>query len=290
MPCITCGYDLQGLSVTGLCPECGAAVRATILAKIDPQAEELAPLLAPRLTAYGLALGVAAGCFATAMLWLPRLADALERFLGLEVSRFLVGTLSGWATLGALALAGICSLALVRPLKSTPAGQSAVTLAGLPFFAVMLWTAHRVHFVIDQAHPAPYFVADPHASRIGARLLFTASVILALLMVRPAARRLARRSMAMRAGRLNRQTVLAMCGALVLASAGDLLRLCVLSSPPALHDALNIAGTLLVLVGSVLFSLGAVLSAIDAFRVARVLARPTPTLRSVTAGATRPTG
>src|SRR5690606_19927036 len=54
MPCISCGYNLQGLSVVGVCPECGAAVRATILATIDPQAEELTPLLTPRLTSLGL--------------------------------------------------------------------------------------------------------------------------------------------------------------------------------------------------------------------------------------------
>lgn len=287
MPCIQCGYDLQGLSVVGLCPECGSAVRATILAKIDPQAEELAPLITPRLTAYGLAGGVIAGVAATLLMWLPRIADGIERFLPVEAPNVLQGAIPGWLILGAIIFAALCALTLVRPVRTTPAMQALLTLASLPFFAAMCWSVYRIHFVIDAARPSPYFLAEVSSQRIGMRLVFTASVILALLCVRPAARRLARRSMAMRAGRLNRQTVLAMCGALMLASLGDLLRLCTLSSPSGLDDPLDIAGALLIVVGSGLFTLGALLSAFDAARVSRVLLRPAPSLRSVVQSASR---
>lgn len=287
MPCITCGYDLQGLSVVGMCPECGSAVRATILAKIDPQAEELSPLVTPRLTAYGLAAGVIAGVAATLLMWLPRIVEALERFTPLEAPAVLHGSLPGWLILAALVFAGLCALTLVRPVRTTTAMQSLVTLASIPFFLAMGWSVYRIHFVIDAARPSPYFLAEVSSQRVGMRFVFTASVILALLCVRPAARRLARRSMAMRAGRLNRQTVLAMCGALMLASLGDVLRLCTLSTPAGLDDALEIAGTLLIVVGSGLFTLGALLSAIDAVRVARVLLRPAPSLRSVVQSSSR---
>ena len=288
MPCITCGYDLQGLSVVGMCPECGSAVRATILAKIDPQAEELSPLASPRLTAYGLAGGVIAGVVATLLMWLPRLVDGIERFLPIEAPALLHGSLPKWLMLGALVFAGLCALAIVRPVRTTTPMQALVTLASVPFFGAMVWSVHRIHFIIDTSRPSPYFLSDVSSQRIGMRFVFTASVILALLCVRPAARRLARRSMAMRAGRLNRQTVLAMCGALMLASLGDVLRLCTLSTPAGLDDALQIAGTLLIVVGSGLFTLGALLSAFDAVRVARVLLRPSPSLRQVVRSAARP--
>ncbi len=287
MPCITCGYDLQGLSVVGMCPECGSAVRATILAKIDPQAEELSPLVMPRLTAFGLAGGVIAGVVATLLMWLPRVVEGLERFLPFEAPAVLHGTLPGWLIVAALAFAGLCALTLVRPVRTTTAMQSLVTLASIPFFAAIGWSVYRIHFVIDVARPAPYFVAEVSSQRIGMRFVFTASVILALLCVRPAARRLARRSMAMRAGRLNRQTVLAMCGALMLAAFGDILRLCTVSTPAGLDDALEIAGTLFIVVGSGLFTLGAILSAMDAVRVAKILLRPSPSLRSVVQSASR---
>ncbi len=288
MPCITCGYDLQGLSVIGLCPECGSAVRATILAKIDPQAEELTPLLTPKLTAYGLAGGVIAGCVATVLLWLIRGGDAVSHFLPFEAPAILTGAPIRWAVLGMMALAGVCILTVVRPVRTTPVGQVVSTLLALPFLGVAIWGIHRINFVIDAVRPAPYFVAQPAVDRIGMHLLVTASVILALLFVRPSARRLARRSMAMRAGRLNRQTVLAMCGALLLSAAGDALRLCTLSTSAGLDDPLDIAGSLFVLVGSLLFTLGAVLSAIDSVRVAKVLLRPRQTLRDFVSSTPRP--
>lgn len=289
MPCISCGYDLQGLSVVGVCPECGAAVRATILAKVDPQAEELAPLLTPRLTACGLGGGVLAATSATYLLWAPRLADAVERFLPVRTPDALRGPALAGLVMALLAVAALSTLTLAHPVRRTTKAQVALTLAALPFFAAMLWAVHRVLLQIDLARPAPYFVAAPSPDRIEARFLFTASVIGALLCVRPAARRLARRSMAMRAGRMNRQTVLAMCGALGVAAIGDGLRLATVTTPPAFDEALNIAGSLLVLAGSALFTLGATLTAIDAVRVARVLLRPAPSLRQVVGnGAGRP--
>ncbi len=288
MPCISCGYDLQGLSVIGLCPECGSAVRATILAKIDPQAEELSPLTTPKLTAYGLAGGVIAGCVATVLLWLIRGGDAVSHFLPFEPPAIVTGAPIRWAVLALIALSGVCILTVVRPVRTTTVGQSLATLLSLPFLAVAIWGIYRINFVIDAARPSPYFVAQPAVDRIGMHLLVTASVILALLFVRPSARRLARRSMAMRAGRLNRQTVLAMCGALLLTAAGDALRLCTLSTPPGLDVPLDIGGALLIVVGSLLFTLGAFLSAIDSVRVGRVLLRPRQTLRDFVSSTPRP--
>ncbi len=54
LPCIQCGYNLRGLTVKGMCPECGTSVRATLLAVVDPMAGEFRPISFPRLTAYGM--------------------------------------------------------------------------------------------------------------------------------------------------------------------------------------------------------------------------------------------
>jgi hypothetical protein len=57
-----------------------------------------------------------------------------------------------------------------------------------------------------------------------------------------------------------------------------------MSASAGFDDALDIAGSLLIVVGSLLFTLGVFLSAIDAVRVARVLLRPAPTLRDIVGG------
>ncbi|MBX3353159.1 MAG: hypothetical protein KF684_09510 [Phycisphaeraceae bacterium] len=288
MPCITCGYDLQGLSVIGVCPECGSAVRATILAKVDPQADELQPLLHPGLAAYGLAGGVIAGFIATITAWLPRVAEAAERYTPLDTARFFESRFFALAIFLCVSVAAFAPLTIVRPVSKTTRAQMLITLAAFPLFAPMLWAVHRIYFVIDPVTPPAYFVGSPDPDRLVARFVFTGALIGALLCVRPAARRLARRSMAMRAGRLNRQTVFAMAGALLVASVGDVLRVVAVGSPPALRDGLDIAGSLLVFGGSAMFTVGAAFCAYDAVRVAQALRRPQPGLRQVVGSASRP--
>src|SRR5436190_23878239 len=54
LPCVACGYNLKGLSIRSVCPECGTPVRATILSVVDPHAAELTPIRLPALVALGL--------------------------------------------------------------------------------------------------------------------------------------------------------------------------------------------------------------------------------------------
>ncbi|MEL6741370.1 MAG: hypothetical protein AAFP26_12000, partial [Planctomycetota bacterium] len=54
--CMRCAYDLAGLSITSSCPECGLAIKATLLSVVDPKAEVLAPLVRPLLVAWSLVL------------------------------------------------------------------------------------------------------------------------------------------------------------------------------------------------------------------------------------------
>src|SRR5581483_4291904 len=76
--CVVCSYNLRGLSIRAICPECGTAVRATILSVVDPHASILRPITFPRLTAAGVILW-AAGAVAVAMMaWLPQAADLLR--------------------------------------------------------------------------------------------------------------------------------------------------------------------------------------------------------------------
>ena len=74
LPCIGCGYDIRGLSVLSQCPECGLAVRATVLHRVDPSAEALRPMPTPRLTSLGIVAWTGFGLLTAIMLWAPRAA------------------------------------------------------------------------------------------------------------------------------------------------------------------------------------------------------------------------
>ena len=59
LPCKHCGYDLQGLAATGVCPECGTPAPRSLEAAIDPTTHRLPPLMAPASVGNAvLALGV----------------------------------------------------------------------------------------------------------------------------------------------------------------------------------------------------------------------------------------
>ena len=47
LPCSRCGYDLQGLPATSVCPECGASTSESLASVIDPTMHKLPPLLSP---------------------------------------------------------------------------------------------------------------------------------------------------------------------------------------------------------------------------------------------------
>jgi len=56
LACRDCGYDLRGLPLGGVCPECGTPVWQTILALIDPETSRLPRLRNPRAVGNGLLL------------------------------------------------------------------------------------------------------------------------------------------------------------------------------------------------------------------------------------------
>src|SRR5215831_18001819 len=75
LPCAACRYNLRGLSVRSVCPECGTPVRATILFTVDPYASVLRPITWPRATAAGLILWSMGALGAAVLTWVLRGAD-----------------------------------------------------------------------------------------------------------------------------------------------------------------------------------------------------------------------
>ncbi len=279
LPCIGCGYELHGLSVLGRCPECGLDVGDTIRMLVDPYAETFHELTNPRRTAvllmgWSLAAAVAAG-----LCWLMRGLDIFGDITGsgIRLQRAAI------VTTGAILVSFICSLGLVRPHAGVR--RRGVYLAAfatsmyIPLTIVFWW----VHGVIDHGTQKPYSgVGEISVSRILLRLAEAVLISVIILGLRPHARMLAKRSLALRTGQIDRQTMRAMVAAAGVGAAGDILRLVSLPLKGTASEILNLAGIVGVIMGSALFTLGLVSVVIDTCRISRALLTSPVTLESLT--------
>lgn len=286
LPCVVCGYDLQGLSVRGVCPECGTRVRATILHAVDPNADELKPLPTPRLTAAGLLVWAIAGLIATLLCWTPRIGDILEYALPNAVF-YRTPAWLGPATAGFAALSGLAGLGLLRPTLGVKRHQLMLAFVGVLAYIPLCWSILRI-FEMDRIAAPRYITAAPDPERIALRIIMAASLVTLLVCIRPCARKLALRSMALRLGRVDRQTLLAMVAVVILASIGDGLRLASLHVPVGGSRLLQDMGTVLIAVGSILFTGGAIGVLADSLRIASAIRKPAPGLRQVFGARTGP--
>ncbi len=278
MPCVSCGYNLRQLSVLDVCPECGTPVRATVLAVVDPYASVLQPVRWKRLVAGGLIVW-AGGAFAAALIsWMLRVVDLYAVISGSEV-RFPLWGRAG-AALGAMSVVG--AIVLIRPHAKIPLWQCVCAAGGVLCGAgvvAMYWKMHVEH---DPYHLRPFIetvVAQP--TRAWMRILTGGLLAGAMLLLRPSARMLAARSLVLRMGHADRQTMRAMAAALGVAAIGDLVRLAGIYAGAPLQAVLNTLGIVLIAVGSILVTVGLGGLLVDCVRIARVILRPPAALRDV---------
>ncbi len=277
LPCIGCGYDLQGLSVRSQCPECGLAVRATILYCVDPHADAFQPLSRPGLTAAGLRLWSISALLAAISVLLLRLTDLLNRFQMLDLSHAMVSFLPP----AFAALSAVGALALIRPVNAATRVQSALASLGALAYIPLVLLLMELHVDFDALRSQPYFGADPQPDRIALRMAIGAIVILILLCLRPNARQLVARSLVLRTGRVDRQTMIASAAAVAITMFGDLVRLCSIwiGGADTLH--LDLVGSAIVLIGSLFVILALLGAMLDTLRVAQAVLAPSPGLRTV---------
>lgn len=276
--CLRCRYNLAGLSVLGVCPECGIPVRATILAAVDPYASELQPILVPRPTAAGLVLWAAGALIAALAAWALRAMDIAT------VAGLAVGDRSWIALLGAGALAasGLGALALIRPHRRVAPVTSFAAFAAVVLYAPLVWTYWWLHSVLDPAYIAPYLdTAPPRLERLAARLAIGGMAALILIALRPNFRLLAARSVLLRSGRVERQTINAIVAAFAVAAAGDLLRAAGIWLGEDYRTIALAGGTFLVAVGSMLVTIGIAGVLWDLRRIVPVIIEPAPSLDDV---------
>lgn len=274
LPCVRCRYNLRGLSVITRCPECGTPIRATVLAAVDPLANLLRPIPWRRITATGLVCWAGGALAAAGLTWALTAADTLHSLAGLRLDdRFIVG-----AALGAIVTSGLGACVLLRPHAGIPARQIAAAAAGVAAYIPFAWTYARIHAVLAAGGSASLIRTDtPWPERSLLRLGATIALLVMIVGLRPNARLLAARSVLLREGRVDRQTLLVMALVLVFGALGDGLHLFCAVSPTRFDSVLVTAGTLIIGVSSMLFTVGLGGVLIDVWRIRHVVLQPAPT-------------
>lgn len=271
LPCARCGYNQRGLSILSACPECGLPVKATILALVDPQADELKQITHPRLVQTGLLLWTFCAFAACACVWVVRGAQIASDVLAIPLDPAPAPAVS----LLFMASSGLGAVVLVRPQRDMRPREGVLPLLGVLCYLPLIVASWFILYHVDPGHPSVYgnpTVVPPE--RIALRLVIGLSIIGACLLLRPNAVRLAQRSVLMRTGRVDRQPMSALAAAAGVAMAGDLIHFLMPYVGSGLSDLVYIVAAALIAVGSFLLTVGLFSLTMDAWRIRRLIAAP----------------
>jgi hypothetical protein len=279
LPCIGCRYNLRGLSIRHFCPECGMPVRATILAHVDPHAAELQPVILPRVTAYGMVVWSSGALVAVLLVWLIRLAGLSDAYFGSRVETGPIIVLSAIALL----VSGVGAATLIRPQRHIPVADTVRAAIGvvlyIPLIAVHWWMLAD----FDSGTVEPYFgQGGPSESRSLVRIAIAILVAIIIFGLRGNARRLATRSLLIRTGRVDRQTMLAVQIAVLGGAVGDGLHLLAAIVPTDLGELVRLVGTFVIVSASMFVTIGLASIVIDTLRLWPAVARRVLSLDDLT--------
>lgn len=278
LSCVRCRYDLHGLSVRGVCPECGTPIRATLLDVVDPHARELRPLYRPRLTSAGMMLWAIGALIAVVVIWWVRAVTLLDQDARAPDPTWIRHT--ALFAVGAMVLSALGAAVLVKPHDNVPSRWKWAAILGVLLYAPLI----AVHWRLLSRFPSPYppdRIGSLLLDRTLARLLASALLAAIIVLLRPNARMLAARSLVMRLGRADRQTMFALVATIGLWSLGDLLILLAQFKPGSAESVLLTFGMIFIAAGSVLFTLGLVWLLVDIARVCPILIEPAPAVSDV---------
>lgn len=275
LPCARCKYNLRGLSVRGACPECGTPVRATLLAVVDPHAAELRPLTYPRLTAVGLQIWAICGLGAAVTVWILRAGD-LAHVFGLSSPP--AGWQGEWIPRLVpilIAASGLGAVWLVRPHAGIPARHALAAACACGAYVLLALIAWRVNVTLDAWRASVFFGGAPRTlDRPLLRLGADALMIGAALGLRFNVSALVARSMLLRSGNVDRQTLTAIAGAVGVAALGDLLHIASALMEPWRGELIRLIGTMLIGLASTLVTIGLMGVVWDCVRLWPVIIAP----------------
>ena len=273
LSCVACAYDLRGLSVLDRCPECGLRIATSILAVVDPRAQQFEPIRRPRTVALGLLAWSLGALLAASCAWAQRVAE----LPALRHDPHLIGERGSLAltvigTTGII-VSGVGAVALVKPARRMPRRGPHMAMMGVMLFVPLAATYAWLHGQLDMGLPSPYFGRFPDAQRVLLRGFELSLIAAIVLLLRTNARELAARSAILRTGRVDRQTMYAVAVCAALGVVGDGVRLAAVHADDTLSQGLSIAGVTIVVLASALLTLGLAGVAIDCTRIAQALMR-----------------
>lgn len=278
LPCVRCRYELQGLSVASRCPECGLPIGVTILAVVDPFAKEIQPIKAPRLIVMGTMLWAGAALAIILLIWTIRLSELSSTTWGTTYWPGWAPTLIVVLTL----LAGLGAIAFVRPHAKLPLVARLAAGAAVVLHLPLAYAHWQLYERIDKQRPAiDFFTMDVNAERVWLRVLIGVLGVFIVLGLRLNARALVARSLVLRTGRVDRQTLYALAASFGIAALGDLLRLSSVRLSPVVGEIVSSTGLMLVVLGSALATIGMMGVFIDTWRMRRTILSPPITMADV---------
>jgi len=276
--CIGCGYNLRGLSIREVCPECGMSIRATLLGIVDPQAEELENLSSPWLAANGLLLWSCGALIACLSVWVLRIDEIVRAKTSVNLG------LIGWVSMvGLIALicSGVGALTMIRPYRHMKRWLSMRAAIGVSAYIPVVMVYAVIYRGFDQSASMP--LINPGAQYLDRSLLrlgMFIGVVVIVWGIRPNALKLAMRSVIVRTGRVDRQSIYAVLASFGVAALGDAFNIVgiIFSDEGGLGglggvvaDLLMQLHVVLVALGSVLITLGLTNIVVDSFRLRPVL-------------------
>lgn len=271
IPCARCRYELRGLSIASNCPECGLPIGVTILAVVDPYAKELQPIPRPRVTFAGLMMWATGALSVALLMWLSHLGSMAYSMFGFQaVPVWAAGTIAV-VTL----LSGIGAAAFIRPHRGIPKKQCVAAGFAAAGFLPLAWLHWSLFSRQREGLGFEYFSSQPNDDRVAMRLLCGLLGVLITLGLRPNARVLVSRSLILRTGRIDRQTMYALAAAFGVGVVGDAIQLASAHLRPVSMEVLRSIGVALAVLASLLCTLGLIGIFIDTWRLRKaVLSEP----------------
>lgn len=284
LPCARCRYNLRGLSIRSACPECALPVKVTILTVVDPLADELRPIDSPRLVATGVLLWSVGALASMVCVW------AVEAIRAFSLTYFF-DSLVAWRTgmvLGAL-VSGVGATAFVRPHAGLRPGWQAMAAGAVLLYLPLVLGLWISFDRADALSLRSLLHLEPEAlPRHFSLLAVQAIVAIILVLIRPNARALAARSLLMRTGQVDRQTLRVLSLVMLLGMLADVVWMVVGDTPGPLADLARQGAQGLVYVAAVLFTVGLANVLGDSASLRGVILQPPLSLRRIFPSETSP--
>ncbi|MBT8486114.1 MAG: hypothetical protein KJO43_11080 [Phycisphaerae bacterium] len=272
LPCRKCRYDLRGLAIGGVCPECGLAVVDSVRAAIDPMAGRLPRLTNPRSVG-------------NALLWLIMCLDAAAivltgRALGLRLDALgrphLVEMMPRGVVLGAVlvAVAALPAVVLLAPPREAE---------GIGVVRRNLWRLGGGLLALAAGAATAWALASELAAFAEIEeslLLITLALGIAatMLPLRGILQTIGERSRQYRTARSERQRAIDMVAAAVGMIAGETVRLAVRGGDLGILATL---GGTIAWISALMALIGFGYLTVNAVWIRRALRRPPPTLHEL---------